>query len=191
MPDVPLPPDEVVGPAGLALLATRPPVNVYRMAAWSPALLGPFMQMTHAMFRDCTLGDRLREAVILRVAGHERSAYEAHHHRALAARAGLHEAQIEALVTLAEVPEADETLRSALAFTDATMHGEPDEALRDALVAALGNRGVVELGLLIGFYRMVAVFLRATGVPLDTHTSVELSTGGADVPTSTHRGLER
>lgn len=172
---LPLPDDASIGEEGLRLLALRAPVAVYRMVAWSPSLLPPFMGLTTAMFSATVLDDSLREAVILRVAMHHNSEYEAFHHRALAARAGLSEDDIEALLTAPVFVGATKIIRDAIAFTDACLRDEePKSALSEVIRQALTDRGICELSLLIGFYRMVATFLRATGVPLDAATSTAL-----------------
>lgn len=163
---IPLPALESLDQHTRAQLARRPPVHVYRMAAHAPGLIEPFMSLVQANFHALCLPAALREAVILRVGAHHRSAYEIHHHRVKAREAGLGEPCIDALLRLrpaAELP--DPGLVDAIELADALLRERPiADALVRRLVASHGERGYVELALLIGFYRMVATFLEATGV---------------------------
>lgn len=170
-PRIPYPALEELTPHARAQLARRPPVNLYRMVAHAPGLIEPFMSMVLANFNDLSLPTTLREAVILRVGAHHHSEYEIHHHRIKAREAGLGEACIEALLGMRPPPEipplglpaAD--LVDAITFTDHLLRERPvDDRLVGRLVETHGRRGYVELSMLVGFYRMVASFLEATGI---------------------------
>lgn len=148
-----------------AQLARRPPVDLYRMVAHAPTLLGPFLSLVVANFTGLSLPPAVREAVILRVGAHHGSAYEIYHHRRMAATAGLAPAVIEQLLGDAPAGEFGDGLAGPIALADRLLQGgDIDEALVQTIARAWGERGYVELALLVGFYRMVATFLHATGV---------------------------
>ena len=166
-PRIPLPDLNELEPHILSQLARRPPVHLYRMVAYAPGLLEPFMSMVQANFNTLSLSPALREALILRVGQHHQSAYEIHHHRIKAREVGLTDQEIAAVLDLSTRPEiwAEEKL-AALEFVDRLLQSaEIDEALVNTLVGAYGRRGYVEMSALVGFYRMVATFLEATNIP--------------------------
>ena len=169
------PTDLELDDAARAILARRPAVAVYRATAHAPALLGPVVEMATAFFEQTSLGGRMREMVILRVAMHHASRYEAHHHRGLAARAGVSEAEIQALLVPQpfETPDSAET--AAIRLVDEVIaNGAVGSIGFDRLAAALGARGTTELALLIGFYRMVATFIAILDLQPDDKTAAEL-----------------
>lgn len=175
MPRLALPTDAELSDAARSVLALRPAAAVYRAVAHAPSMLAPVMQMATACFEQLSLSDRLREMVILRVAMHHASAYEAHHHRALAARAGVDAAQIDALLSSAPFAAPDPLETATIRFVDELVgRGDVEAATFERVAAALGSRGTTELALLIGFYRMVATFLAAIGLEPDALTSVQL-----------------
>lgn len=149
-----------------AQLAQRPPIHLYRMVAHAPGLLGPFMALGAAQFNTTVLPPACREALVLRVAMHHRSAYEIHHHRRMALDAGLSAEAIEALLAGAKHSvEWSPAVQDLAELTDELVAGQDPEPLRvQRLVAAYGHRGYVEAALVVGFYRMVATFVQATGL---------------------------
>jgi alkylhydroperoxidase family enzyme len=124
------------------------------------------MSLVQANFTALSLPAPLREAVILRIGAHHASAYEIRHHRLIAAAAGLGDAGIESLLALqSPSDEFNPIVRDAILLTDTLVRGSPVDDVRiQRLVSALGHRGYVELAMLIGFYRMVATFIEATGL---------------------------
>ena len=171
-----LPPnDEDLDDAARATLSRRPSVAVYRAAAHAPGLLGPLMDMACAFFEQLSLTDRLREMVILRVAMHHASRYAVHHHRGLAARAGVKVSEIEGLLGPAPFTTPDPIETAAIRLVDDLIAApaESSDAI-DVIAAQLGPRGATEVAMLIGFYRMVATFVQAIALEPDARTSVQL-----------------
>jgi alkylhydroperoxidase family enzyme len=165
-PRIPLPKLNELEPNVLRQLERRPPVHLYRMMAYAPGLLEPFMSMVLANFNTLSLSPALRETLILRVGQHHRSAYEIHHHRIKAREAGLTDQEIAAVLDLSARPVTwGKEKLAAMDFVDRLLEGsEIDEALVQVLVGAYGRRGYVEMSALIGFYGMVATFLKATNI---------------------------
>jgi 4-carboxymuconolactone decarboxylase len=129
--------------------------NLFRAMAHSPEITRRIGAVGAFVRFDTDLPPRLRETVILAVAGRWGCAYEELHHRPLAARLGVDAASIDALLTGAP---SDEQL-GALAPLEATAvryglalvrDGQAPAALADELRAALGERGLVELTALVG-----------------------------------------
>lgn len=169
-PRLPLPDLAQLDATVRAQLERRPPVHLYRLVAHAPTLLEPFMSLGAANFNTLQIAPRIREALILRVAMHHRSAYEIHHHRRIAQTAGLSPEAIEAVLGGATThPAWDLELADAVALADALVADtELPGALPDPLFARVcalhGPRGYVEMAMVVGFYRMVATFIAATGL---------------------------
>ena len=117
---------------------------------------------------DATLPAALRETVILAVAGRWQCAYELRHHRPLAARLGLPDAQVTAL-SEGQVPTDLPPLETAaVRYAQAlTRDAHADADVVEGLRAELGETGLVELTVLIGYYSLLAMFLNGLDVDLD------------------------
>lgn len=170
---LPLPADDALDDATRARLAQRPPIDLYRMVAHAPGLLAPFMALGAANFHATQLPPSLREALILRVAMHHRSAYQIHHRR-MAREAGLSDATIDALLSGAAAGTPwDASIGDAVALADALCTSATvGPALLRRMVQAHGHRGYAEMSLVVGFYRMVATFIDATGLRPETQDVV-------------------
>ena len=143
-------------------------------------LLGPFNALLYSpelgaaqskyldTERDATgLDARVREVVILTVGAVCHAAYEIYAHRAVAAKAGLAEADIEALATGAEPKtlSADELI--AHRFTRAVVedHRVPAPLFAEAQ-KAFGHKCLVDMMHLAGLYLTVSALLNAFEVPV-------------------------
>jgi 4-carboxymuconolactone decarboxylase len=130
--------------------------------AWllSPKLGAVLERLGGTLRFDLTLSRSAAEIAILRVAHHHHSAFEKYAHVQAAASAGLSEIQIEALVTggpaqfaTAEQTLVDQSTQAMLA------HGSLNAAEYDAALAELGQQGLLELVVLIGYYQLLALQL--------------------------------
>ncbi len=161
------------------------------MLAWAKAsgfaaegpegtLLGPFNALLYSpelgaaqlnylkTERDATsLDARVREVVILTVGAAFDSKYELYAHRAVAVKAGLAAADIDALATGGEPvslrPEELTAHRFVRALT--TEHRVSSDLYAEAK-AAFGHKGLVDLLHLVGLYMTTAVLLNAFEVPV-------------------------
>ena len=161
---------EAMSPETAALLASRPPYNVYRVLANAPAALPGFVQMAGALLGQGALDAGLRELAILRVGALSGSRYEVHQHLRIARRVGLDEARIARALDVDghDDPATDDG--RVLAFTTAVVREvKAPDALFDAVSGRLGHGATLELLLAIGFYMMVARVLENAEVPLETH----------------------
>jgi 4-carboxymuconolactone decarboxylase len=95
------------------------------------------------------------------------AAYEWVKHEPMAKAAGLSDTVIKALQTGQIPPDLDETQQAALEVAKSALelHSIPAE-VQEALAAQVGLRGVIELVVLVGFYRMIAGVIFSFDVPL-------------------------
>jgi 4-carboxymuconolactone decarboxylase len=120
------------------------------------------------MLRNRTvLPQKLAELAIIVVGRRWNSQVEFHVHGAAAVKAGLDTDIVEAIRVAAPPPIQDAEEREIYEFArQIQVNGEPDDAAYAAILARWGERGVVELTALIGFYSMVSVALNAHRIPL-------------------------
>ena len=126
----------------------------------SPDLANLAQQLGVFVRYETTLGQRLSELAILIVAREWNSPYEWAVHRAEALKAGLSVDVIEAIAARKSPPVSDGKEKIVYDFCTALVatRAVPD-AIYSAAVAALGERAIVELVGLLGYYTMVAMTL--------------------------------
>ena len=142
------------------------------------ALRGPF----NAMLRSPELGDiaqqmgacvryrtiipgALRELAILVCAVHWRANYEWYAHAKVGRKEGLSDEVIDGI--MAEQVPTDPDQRTVYQFTyDLNKKGTIDDALYDEAFALLGEQGVFELTVLVGYYATISFILNVFEVPL-------------------------
>jgi 4-carboxymuconolactone decarboxylase len=114
------------------------------------------------------LPDDVRELVILRFASRRRFGYEWAHHQRPAALAGLDQTTIAA-VTAGDIPDAlPDASRAALEAVDAVVGQRTIPAeVQHRVVAAHGNRGVVEVVALCGLYGLMGNMVTAFDIPVE------------------------
>ena len=114
------------------------------------------------------LAARIRETAILVVAWAWDSGYERSSHEPIGREAGLTEPEIEALRAGADPGFTDEQERVAYSVVRAlTGPADLDDQQYAAAVAVLGERALVELSTLVGYYATLALQLRVFRV--DAH----------------------
>ena len=120
------------------------------------------------MLFQCELPAPVRELAILIVATHYDCAFERWAHEPIAKKVGLGDEQIEAL-RLGIQPRLDSTeLNVSYEFCKNTLQqGTVDDAIYNAAVDRLGQRGVVELVVLLGYYGLLAQLMNVfeVGIP--------------------------
>lgn len=110
---------------------------------------------------ETALGDRIRELAILAVAARWDCAFERYAHEPHARAAGITEDQVEAVRGFAMPELADETERAALRLVFSMLRdGDVDDVTYAETVPIIGNRMVVELTALVGYYSTLALQLR-------------------------------
>lgn len=113
---------------------------------------------------DADLDPRLREMVILRTAWLDRSEYELFHHRTLARRAGLDEAEVAAIVG-GDVDAFAAPERALLAFVDQVVRdASPGDDVLAGMRRHYPDRFVFDVVVVIGSYMMTARLAAVGGV---------------------------
>jgi 4-carboxymuconolactone decarboxylase len=124
--------------------------------------LGAFLR-----FGAGALPGPVRELVILWLARQVGAAYEWVKHEPPARAAGLSDTAIDTIRTGQEPPGLDETQRGALVVARCVMeYRSIPQDLQERLIGLVGIEGVIELVVLVGFYRMIAGVIFAFDVPL-------------------------
>jgi 4-carboxymuconolactone decarboxylase len=157
------------------LLGDRPPLNLYRMLPHAgPAAVG-FLTLGGALLRRNELDARLREIAILRVGMLSGASYEVYQHRRVAAKVGLSDDKILAIVERDADPAAfDEQERFVIAFTDQLVrHVKAPDAMFDEAKRRFPPRQLSELVLTIGYYMMVSRFLENFEVDIEAAGTIE------------------
>ena len=114
-----------------------------------------------------TLTDVQREVAILTVGRHWQAQYEWWAHEKIAADVGVPKMDIEAIKNQISLPSEDRDIIVIYEFVRelTELHRVTDESF-DAAHAKLGDAGVVELVILVGYYGMISGVLNTFEVPL-------------------------
>ena len=122
-----------------------------------------------------TLGPRLSELAILVTARVWTAHYEWYAHKREALKAGLEPEIVEAIAKR-QVPRfPDPKAQAVYDYATALQHTHHvPQDVHEAAVAAIGERGVVELVGLLGYYTLVAMTLNAAEFPLPDGEAIEL-----------------
>ncbi len=167
----PIPPDawtdeqaELVAP-----MAGKPVLNIYRTMLNHPDALRAFLGWgAYVLSRRNSLGRREREIVVLRTGFLCSSGYEWTQHRAIGARAGLTEAELEAIKRGAEAPGWSEADAALLRACD-ELHrdqfvGEPTWA---TLTRHFDLKQCMDVVFTAAQYTQVSMLLNTFGVQLE------------------------
>jgi 4-carboxymuconolactone decarboxylase len=142
------------------------PLNVFRMTAHASSALKPFLRYSGALLSKLELDPVLRELAILRLAAMTGCDYERVHHEPLATAVGAGVAEIATAVDPGSSGEGTQGLVFDL-VGQAVRDGRGSAQTTDALCAELGERGLVELLLVIGHYHGLAVLLNSVEIDID------------------------
>jgi alkylhydroperoxidase family enzyme len=162
-PRADVPPDIA---AHIAAMGGRP-LNLYRVLANAPAMLKAWIDFAYSIRHDCKTPRRLRELMILRTAQLHRSAYEWHQHSIMAREAAVPERQIAELSHWRTSDAFEPCEKAALAFTEAMVAGDVNDAVHAAIAQHFSPAECVELATTAGFYCMVPRVLSALAVTAD------------------------
>jgi len=169
---IPLPADAELGPEAREVLASMPPLNIFRMLALAPANLKPFFDWGISLLFQTELDARLREIAILRVAHVTRSKYEWTQHATIARRVGVSEEEIAAAAGDVSRLDADGQLVCRVAEEISRDVRLSDDALR-RILDRFGRRQAVELILNCSHFNMVSRILESTRVELEAENVLE------------------
>ena len=141
--------------------------GLYSLLLHSPGL-AERMAATEAYVRfESRLALTLREMVILATAREVGSQYEFQAHARLARQADVRDDTIRSLA-LGEDPAglSDEEMAALLYARELLQKGSISDPTFNAAMQHFGPRGVVELSVIIGHYKMIALFLASLEVEL-------------------------
>src|SRR3989440_3542397 len=166
MPRVPLAEFEPALSKKLEELWGTPP-NLYRALGNQPRLVAAWAEFSRVLRHEARTPRALRELVILRGAQLMRSEYEWAQYLPMARKAGVREAQINALAQWRSAAEFDAREKAALALGEAVTQGHVSDAVYAEAMRQFDHHDYVELALVAAFYAMVGRMLDAMAVPLD------------------------
>ncbi|HVC51930.1 MAG TPA: carboxymuconolactone decarboxylase family protein [Stellaceae bacterium] len=137
----------------------------------APEICGHAAQLGEHLRWGTSLSDRLSELAIITTARFWRAQYEWYAHAPLAAKAGVPEAAIEAIRTggAPQFAAADEALVHRICSEIFRTQRLSDASFGEA-VAALGERGLVEVISIIGYYTLIGNTLNVFEVGLPPGT---------------------
>lgn len=153
-------------------LATGPEAgrvpNVITTMLHHPALAGPFLLYNRMLLETPTLGHRLRELMILRVAWRTRCLYEWVQHTRIAERFSVTRADIEAIARGTRAETWTPLEADLIAATDELLDQHRiDDATWARLEKNLDARQLVEVAFVVGTYTCLAMAFNSFGLELD------------------------
>jgi alkylhydroperoxidase family enzyme len=143
------------------------PPNLYRGLANHPKIIAAWTEFANTLRHGSRTPRALRELVILRGAQLSASEYEWAQHLKMARKAGVREAQIDALSDWRVSPEFDTREKAALAVAEAVTRGRVSNEVYQEAKRHFDDQDYVELAVTAGFYAMVARTLDALGIQLE------------------------
>ena len=175
-PKIPLPTDDELEPGQREILASLPPLNVFRMVAGARRAVRPFLGLGAAVLNG-PLDARRREIAVLRVAHATNARYEWVQHEQLGRGVGVTDGEIEAIRTEEPVSSLDEESNLICRVADEVTRDVrlSDDAL-EQIVDRYGPREASELILLVSYYNMVSRFLESTRVAVEDEPLLEGTT---------------
>lgn len=163
-----------------------PQTNAFGMLAHAPEAGASALRLVFALLTETTLDPKLRELVILRVAQRLEGRHVWVQHAAIARTAGVSDFQIAALQRV-EPPAwlFSERERTALGFADEV--SDTCRATNDTFRAVrelFSPREVVELVLLIGYFRMISGLMTTLDVEVEAPFGAKILDLARDVACS-------
>jgi alkylhydroperoxidase family enzyme len=151
-----------------------PPVNVLGLFAHHPSLAKAFLAYNRQLTGRSSTVDRRTELLVLRVAWRRRCRYEWAHHRSIAARAGVTDAEVAQLRgeagDVAGAGIVPLLIRAADELLDDSCLS--DETYR-ALSASFDERQLMDLVFTVGTYALLAMAFNSFGLELDPGLSAD------------------
>ena len=166
MPRVPLADFEPALKQRLEELWGTPP-NLYRQLANHPKLIAAWSEFARTLRHDSRTPRALRELMILRGAQLMNSEYEWAQHLKMARKAGVREAQIDALASWKLSPEFDAKEKAAIGLAEAVTNGHVGDDVYAEAMRHFDHHDYVELAITASFYAMVGRMLDAMHVQLE------------------------
>jgi alkylhydroperoxidase family enzyme len=158
----------------------EPRINLFRMLANAPALIGPTLRLGEAILTRGELEPELRELVILHTARSTGTEYEWAQHAEIARLIGVAEAKIDAVGRGELVDQSlSASQRLALRLVEQLLEaGTPGPDLVKRVEAELGRAQLLELLIVAGYYAMLGGVMRAVRIDVDNVVEKGMLDGG-------------
>jgi 4-carboxymuconolactone decarboxylase len=144
------------------------PLNLFRTLVRHPALLKRTNVLAGLFMTKNLVPPRDREIVILRVAIRSGCEYEYRQHAEMAITCGLTADDISALHDAEPVHNWSPSEWALIQLTDSLVEGfEVSDEIWSELAARFSEQQLMELTMLVGFYRMLAGVMNSLGIPVD------------------------
>jgi 4-carboxymuconolactone decarboxylase len=147
------------------------PLNVFATLAHHPQLLRRVNALGGLFMSTPSIPARARELAIIRVAVRCRSRYELAQHLPIGRAAGLSEDELDRAQCLEDGGWGAEETALLRAVDDLLERDVVDDARWEQLSLHYSTDQLLELLFLVGFYRMLAGYLRTVRVPLEAGMS--------------------
>jgi 4-carboxymuconolactone decarboxylase len=157
----------------------RPMLNIFATLAKDRDLARGFYALGGHLLQHGSLAPRERELVILRTGYRSGAEYEFSHHRSIGADAGLSDAEIAATAEVGAMHWSGPDLALLTLVDELCAENAVSESTWSLVSVDHSESQVLELLVLIGFYRLVSGMLNAVGVALEP--DLEGWPTGADV----------
>jgi alkylhydroperoxidase family enzyme len=149
-------------------LAKLPALNIFRMMGHAGDLLEGFSRFGGHLLNSTSLDPVLREIAIVRVGVLSKASYEVYQHEAISRRLGMSDALIAGIHQGPEAAVFSDTERLIMRFTDdVVLNVRAGDATFLPARAALGDKALQELTIVIGFYMLVSRFLETFDVDIE------------------------
>jgi len=146
-----------------------PTANIFLAMTQTPALLDGFLTYANAL-RSSPLSPRLRELAILTVGHLAKSRYEIAHHQSHGLKAGLTQAQLDAVPDFETSPLYTAQEKAVMAFAkQSTLEVEVGNETWNAVAAFLSQPELIALVLVVAWYN--------SGVRIMAGLDIELEEG--------------
>ncbi|MDB5643448.1 MAG: hypothetical protein JWN07_2765 [Hyphomicrobiales bacterium] len=145
-------------------------LNLHKVSGHAPRLTRAKRPFTYALRNDCDCPRIYREIAICRTAINVECDYELHHHHPLVVKAGLSEAQFEALRDwTSQATLFDEKMRAVLAYVDemTLQKGNVSDATFEDLSRHFSPREIIELSYNATSYYASGLFMKALAIEPD------------------------
>lgn len=139
-----------------------PTDNIFRALAHAPRLLDAFLSYANAVRHESRIDPLLRELAILIVGVSTDCEYEVSHHRSHALKAGLSQAQFDAVPQFEGSPLFDARQKAVMRFAqELTVGAKVSEATWREVRGRLSDQEMVGLILNVGWYNSAVRFMNA------------------------------
>ena len=146
-----------------------PTANIFLALTQAPKQLDGFLTYANSL-RNSALSPRLRELAILTVGHLTNSRYEIAHHQSHGLKAGLSQAQLDAVPQFETSPLYTPEERAVMAFAkESTLKVSVDDATWQKVAAFLGQPELIALVLVVAWYN--------SGVRIMAGLDIELEEG--------------